>query len=187
MREALRAATELDDPMTSGYVRAFEAILAAFEPRQRDLGTAVDALDAATHAMHIGYFAIVARFLRGWRDVLDGDMRGIDAIREATDRLRQEQPLHLTMGLCLLARAHLHAGDAPAGRTVVAEALGRTEHSGQCYLLPELLRVDAELQALAGDRAGAVHSARRAVDAAVTLDAPWLRDRAVATAARLIR
>ncbi len=187
MREALRVATELDDPMTTGYVRAFDAVLAALEPRQRDLRAAVDALDAATHATHIGYFAIVARFLRGWQDVLDGDLHGIDAIREAADRLRQDQPLHLTLALCLLARAHLRAGDAAAGRAVIAEALDRTADSGQRYLLAELLRVDAELRALAGDRAAAVRSARRAVEAAVAMDAPWLNDRALATLARLTR
>jgi DNA-binding SARP family transcriptional activator len=187
MQEALRVAAELDDPMTTGYVRAFDAVLAALEPRQRDLRAAVDALDSTTHAMHIGYFAIVARFLRGWRDVLDGDLRGVEPIREATDRLRQDQPLHLTLALYLLARAHLRAGDAPAGRAVVAEALGRTAASGQRYLLTELLRIDAELQAFAGDRTGAAHSARRAVETAVAMDAPWLHDRAVATLAQLTR
>jgi DNA-binding SARP family transcriptional activator len=185
MRDALRAATELDDPMTTGYVRAFDAVLAALEPGQRDLGATVDALDAATQEMHIGYFAIVARFLRGWHDVIHGDLRGVEAIRDATDRLRQDQPLHLTLGLCLLARAHLRAGDAAAGRAVVAEALSRSEDSGQRYLLPELLRVDAELCALAADHARAVRCADRAVHAAVALDAPWLHERAVATAARV--
>lgn len=187
MRDALRAATELDDPMTTGYVRAFDAVLAALEPRQRDLRAAVDALDTATLATQLGYFAIVARFLRGWHDVLDGDLRGVEAIRGATDRLREEQPLHLTMGLCLLGRAHLLAGDAPAGRAVVAEAKDRSEETGQRYLIPELLRVDAELCALAGDRACAARIAHRAVEAAVALDAPWLHRRAAATATRLIR
>jgi ATP/maltotriose-dependent transcriptional regulator MalT len=187
MREALRAATELDDPMTTGYVRAFDAILAALEPRHRDLGAAVDELDSVTRAMHIDYFAIVARFLRGWHDVLDGDLRGVDAIRAATDRLRQGQPLHLTLGLSLLARAHLQAGDPTSGRAVVTEALSWTETSGQRYLLPELLRVDAQLHARDGDLAGAAQQAQRAIDTAIALDAPWLRDRAIATASGLTR
>ncbi|OZM78379.1 AAA family ATPase [Pseudonocardia sp. MH-G8] len=182
MQEALRVAAELDDPMTTGYVRAFDAILVALEPRGRDLRAAVDALDTATHAMHIGYFAIVAQFLRGWCDVLDGDLGGVDVIRRATDRLRQDQPLHLTLGLSLLARAHLRAGDPRAGSAVVAEAVARTTASGQRYLLAELLRIDAELRAATGDRAGARRSARGAIDEAVAADAPWLRDRAAATA-----
>ncbi|MHA6625867.1 ATP-binding protein [Pseudonocardia sichuanensis] len=177
MREALRVAAELDDPMTTGYVRAFDAILVALEPGDRDLRAAVDALDTATHAVNIGYFAIVARFLRGWCDVLDGDLDGVDVIRGATDQLRQDQPLHLTLGLSLLARAHLRAGDPRAGLAVVDEAVRRTTASDQRYLLAELLRIDAELRAAAGDRAGARVSARSAVDEAVRADAPWLRDR----------
>jgi ATP/maltotriose-dependent transcriptional regulator MalT len=187
MREALRAAAELDDPMTTGYVRAFDAILAALEPGLRDLHAAVDALDTVTRTMRIGYFAIVARLLRGWRDALDGDPRGVASIRDAIERFRAEQPLHLTLALCLLARAHLLAGDVAEARSAVSEGLGLTEDRGQHYLLPELLRVDAELRALAGDRAGAARTARRAVEAAVALDAPWLRERAAATAARLTR
>ncbi|TQM44188.1 transcriptional activator [Pseudonocardia cypriaca] len=187
MQDALRVATELDDPMTTGYVRAFDAILAALEPRRRDLRATVDALDAATHETHLGYFTIVARFLRGWHEVLDGDLRGVEAIREATDQLREDQPLHLSLGLCLLARAHLRAGEAHAGRAVVSEATGRSEDTGQRYLVPELLRVEAELCGLAGDRAGAARTAHRAVEAAVALDAPWLHERAAATAGRLAR
>lgn len=181
MREALRVAAELDDPMTTGYVRGFDAILAALEPGLRDLDAAVDALETVTRTMHIGYFAIVARLLQGWRDVRGGDPHGVVSMENAIERFRAEQPLHLTLALCLLARAHLLVGDVAAARPALSEGLGLTEDSGQRYLLPELLRVDAEVRALAGDRAGAARSARRAVESADALDAPWLRDRAAAT------
>ena len=49
----------------------------------------------------------------------------------------------------------------------------------------ELLRIDAELLALSDDRTGAARTAHRAVDAAVALESPWLRDRALATLAAL--
>lgn len=185
MRDALRVATELDNPMTTGYVRAFDAIRAALEPRERDLTAAVARLDAVTSRMHIGYFAIVAQLLAGWRDVLDGDHRGIQAIHLATAPLRREQPLHLTLGLSLLASAYHRANDPAAGRAVIAEALDATARSGQRYLLAELLRVDAELLALMGDPGGAAGTLRRAVDTAVEMDAPWLRDRALSTLSRL--
>jgi hypothetical protein len=185
MREALRVAVELDNPMTTGYVRAFDAILAALEPGDHDLAAAVAALDEITSTMHIGYFALVSRLLAGWREVLGGDLRGLATIRRAADRLRGPQPLHLTLGLCLLARSHLLAGDPPAGRGAIAEALEHTTGTGQRYLLPELLRVDAELAALAGDTEVAVGAALRAVAAAKAMDAAWLRDRAVATLATL--
>ena len=137
--------------MTVGYVRASNALLATFEPERRDLDRAVTALDAVTSTMHIGYFAVVARLLSGWRDVYAGDLAGVAVLRDATDRMRQEQPLHLTLGLSLLARGHAKAGEAAAGRAAIAEGLDATERSGERYLLAELLRIDAELLAFSGD------------------------------------
>jgi DNA-binding SARP family transcriptional activator len=185
MREALGVATQLDHPMTTGYVRAFDAILAALEPDGHDLGAAVAALDTVTSTMHIGYFAMVAELLGGWLDLRNGDVRGLATLRRATDRMRGEQPLHLTLGLSLLARGHHECAEPAAGRTVVAEALAMTSRSGQRYLLAELLRIDAELLALSGDVAGASVTAGRAVETAIEVQSPWLRDRAHATLACL--
>jgi hypothetical protein len=185
MKEALRVAAELDNPMTVGYVRAFDAILAALEPDGHDLDAAVTDLVAVTSTVHLDYWSVLADVLRGWRDVRAGDLRGIATIRRATGRIRGMQPLALTLGLSLLARAHQQAGEPATGRAIVAEALVWTEQSGQRYLLPELLRIDAELLALSDDRTGAARTAHRAVDAAVALESPWLRDRALATLAAL--
>jgi len=69
MRRAVRVATELDNPMTVGYVRAFEGILAALEPEGHDLDAAAAAADTVTSTMRIDYFAMVAELLCGWRDV----------------------------------------------------------------------------------------------------------------------
>jgi len=135
--------------------------------------------------MHIGYFDAVARMLAGWRDVLDGDLHGVAAIRDITDLLRREQPLHLSFGLGLLARGLLRAGDVAAGRATIADALAWTARTGQHYLQAELQRIDAELVALEGDVGAATAAARSAVDTAVEQDAGWLRDRAQATLDRL--
>jgi DNA-binding SARP family transcriptional activator/tetratricopeptide (TPR) repeat protein len=185
MQQALRVATELDNPMTIGYVRAFDAILAALEPNGHDLGAAVAALDTVTSTMHIGYFAVYAQLLRGWGDVRAGDLRGLTTLRRAIDLMRREQPLALTLGLSLLARGHHQNGNAASGRAAVAEALAATARSGQRYLLPELLRIDAELRALDSDLSGGAATARRAVDTAIGMESPWLRDRALATLAAL--
>jgi hypothetical protein len=99
--------------------------------------------------------------------------------------MRREQPLALTLGLGLLARGLRRAGEPVAGRAAVADALAVTERSGQRYLLPELLRIDAELLAVVGDRTTAADTTRRAVAAAVAMESPWLRDRALATLAAL--
>ena len=181
MREAVRVATELDNPMTIGYVRAFDAVLAALEPEGHDLDAAAATADTVASTMHIDYYATMAELLCGWRDSRTGDPRGLATMRRATDRMRHVQPLALTLGLSLVARAHQQAGEPAPARAAVAEALAWTERTGQRYLLPELLRIDAELLALSGDRAGAVVIAQRAVDTADALDSPWLHDRAVAT------
>ena len=102
-------------------------------------------------------------------------------MRRTTERMRRIQPLALTLGLGLLARGLLRAGEPAAGRAVVADALRWTEQHDQRYLLAELLRIDAELLAQGGDRPGAVDRARQAVDAAGAVESPWLRDRALAT------
>jgi hypothetical protein len=185
MRKAVRVATELDNPMTVGYVRAFEAILAALEPEGHDLAAAVAAADTVTSAMHIDYFAIIAELLGGWRVVCVGDRRGLATIRRATERMRRIQPLVLTLGLSLLARGLLQAAEPAAGRAVIADALQRTDQYDQRYLLAELLRIDAELLALSGDRTGGARTAQQAVDTAAALESPWLRDRALATLAEL--
>ncbi|HSU08174.1 MAG TPA: BTAD domain-containing putative transcriptional regulator [Pseudonocardia sp.] len=185
MRKAVRVATELDNPMTVGYVRAFEAILAALEPEGHDLAAAVAAADTVTSAMHIDYFAIIAELLSGWRVVCAGDRRGLATIRRATERMRRIQPLVLTLGLSLLARGLLQADEPAAGRAAIADALQRTDQYDQRYLLAELLRIDAELLALSGDRTGGARTAQQAVDTAAALESPWLRDRALATLAEL--
>ena len=172
MREAVRVATELDNPMTVGYVRAFDAILAALEPEGHDLDAAVAAADTVTSTMHIDYFAMIAELLSGWRDVRAGDLRGLATIRRATERMRREQPLALTLGLSLLARGLRQAGEPAAGRAVVADALAADRAHGQRYLLAELLRIDAELLALSGDRTGGARTAQQAVDTAVALESP---------------
>ncbi|GAA2901548.1 AAA family ATPase [Pseudonocardia halophobica] len=185
MRDALRVAAELEHPMTTGYVRAFQAVLAALEPLGHDLGEAVAALDDVTSTMHIGYFAVVAELLIGWSDLLGGDHRGLATMRRATDRMRGDQPLHLTFGLSLLARGHHRCADPATGRAIVAEALALTGGTGQRYLLAELLRIDAELLASSHERGGAVDVAERAVRTAVEMKSPWLRDRALATLSAL--
>lgn len=185
MDAALAFAAELDHPMTTGYVRAWDAILAALTPDARDLGAALGALETVTTAMHIGYFELLARVLRGWHDVLSGRPGGLERIARTTDHLRREQPLHMTLGLALLARGHLRAGDTAAGRAAVGDALRFTARTGQRYLLAELLTVDAELRALDGDRAGAEAGARRALATAEAQGAGWLCARARAALDRL--
>lgn len=181
MDEALGFVHELDHPMTTGYVRAFDAVLAALTPEDHDLGASVAALQVVSSQMRIGYFETLARMLGGWHEVLNGDLGGLDAMRDVTTLLRREQQLHMTLGLGLLARGYLQAGEAAMGRAAVAEAMDWTRRTGQAYLLAELLRIDAELLALGGDRPAAATACSQAVAVATEQGSPWLVERARTT------
>jgi hypothetical protein len=142
-------------------------------------------MDSAPAGHGVTSQGVTSQLLRGWRDVRAGDVEGLTTLRTATDRMRREQPLHLTLGLSLLARAHHRCANPASGRTAVAEALAVTSRSRQRYLLAELLRIDAELIALSGDPTGGAVTAKRAVETAVEMESPWLRDRALATLSAL--
>ena len=125
MREAVRVATELDNPMTVGYVRAFDAILAALEPQGHDLDATVAAADTVTSTMRIEYFAMVAELLRGWRDVRAGEFRGLATIDgDRADATRSRWPS--LSGRPAGPRARTRAGEPTAARAVVADALAAT-------------------------------------------------------------
>ena len=150
MREAVRVATELENPMTIRYVRSFDAILAALEPDGHDL-------DAAAAAADYRHLDDAPRLLRDDRRAplrvarrTRGDQRGLAAIRQAAARHagRANGRSH-TRAQPAGTRTPI-AGQPAAGRKVVADALAWTERHGQRYLLPELLRIDAELLALSG-------------------------------------
>ena len=184
MREAVRVATELDNPMTVGYVRAFDAILAALEPQGHDLDArsrprtpSPQLCASSTSPWSPSSSAGGATSARASSEVsprCDGRPSGCDASSRWPS---------LSGSACW--RGLGRAGEPTAARAVVADALAATGRDGLRYLLPELLRIDAELLVLCGDRAGAIGTAQQAVDTAVVLESPWLRDRALATLAAL--
>ena len=62
-----------------------------------------------------------------------------------------------------------------------------TSRCGQRYLLAELLRVNAELLVLSGDPTAAAVTTGRAIETAVGMESPWLRNQALATLSVLSR
>jgi len=84
----------------------------------------------------------------------------------------------------LLAQAHLHAGDASRGLTIMQTALEDIERSNERWSEVELYRVQAELlRAAPGvtDRQDRIErSLRQAIGVARAQDARWLELRAVA-------
>ena len=129
------------------------------------------------------YLMIVGDGLRGWLDVCEGSPGGIERIVQSVARSRtEEESLHLTYTLLLLARARGMTGELHEGRAATREALSLSQHRNQRYLEPELWRVDGELAYRSGASEAAA-SLRRAVEIAAAQGARWLELRALHTLA----
>ena len=98
---------------------------------------------------------------------------------QSVSRSRTDQEsLHLTYTLLLLARARSMAGELQEGRAATREGLSLSHRRNQQYLEAELWRVDGELAFRRGE-SDAVASLRRAVEVADGQGASWLALRAL--------
>lgn len=179
-RSATEIANELDHLMTSAYVATYSAILAA---EAEDVPWLVDLLGQADHIwsrLSERYLKVVLEALRGWLDVRDGSGSGVEQIVESVARSRIEnESLHLSYILLLLARARGLRGEWDEARATAQEALAWSERRDQRYLVAELLRVDGECAYSLGESAVAETALRRSVDVARGQGADWLTLRAL--------
>ncbi len=151
-REALQVAAETDHPMTLAYVITYAAILAAEAGEFDWLAELLAEAEALRERLSERYLVVVLEALRGWLEVSEGSLGGIDTILHAVGRSRAEgETLHLSYVLLLLARARLQAGEAREGRVASREALEWTQAVKQRYLEAELSRLDAELARRSGE------------------------------------
>ena len=145
-REALQVAAETDHPMTLAYVITYAAILAAEAGQSDWLAELLAEAEALRERLSEPYLVVVLDALRGWLEVSERSLGGIDKILQAVGRSRAEgETLHLSYTLLLLARARLLAGEVHEGRVAAREALEWTRASNQRYLEAELRQLDAEL------------------------------------------
>ena len=150
-REALQVAAETDHPMTLAYVITYTAILAAEAGQPDWLAELLAEAETLRERLSERYLVVVLDALRGWLEVSEGSLGGIDKILQAVGRSRTEgETLHLTYTLLLLARARLKSGEAPEGRVAVREALDWSRANNQRYLEAELSRLDADLARRSG-------------------------------------
>ena len=145
-REALRVAADTDHPMTLAYVITYAAILAAEAGESEWLAELLAEAEALRERLSERYLVVVLDALRGWLEVCEGSLGGIDKILQAVGRTRAEgETLHLSYTLLLLARARLQVGELHEGRVAAREALEWTQEVNQRYLEAELSRIDAKL------------------------------------------
>jgi DNA-binding SARP family transcriptional activator len=151
-RKALRVAEETDHPMTLAYVITYAAILAAEAGELGWLAELLAEAERLRERLSERYLVVVLDALRGWLDVSEGSLGGIDRILHAVGRSRAEgETLHLSYTLLLLARARLKSGEVREGSLASREALEWTRSKNQRYLEAELGQVDAELAQRGGE------------------------------------
>jgi tetratricopeptide (TPR) repeat protein len=178
-RSALDYAVDIDHLMTQAYVITYAAIAAAESEDFEGLTELLGDAERLWERLSDRYLVVVLDALRGWMDVRNGSAAGIDQILDSVTRSRTEgETLHLTYTLLLLARARGLVGEFHEGRAATQEGLVRTLGSKQCYLEPELLRLDGELAYRAGDAEAAAASLEGAVEVARNQGAGLLEQRA---------
>jgi len=179
-RSALEIAVDLDHLMTLAYVVTYAAILAAESEDLARLAELLADADLLWKRLSERYLMVVLEALRGWLDVREGSVGGIEKIVRSVARSRTEgETLHLTYTLLLLARAHGIVGEFRQGRAATREALSWSHRCNQRYLEAELWRVDGELAYRSGETEAAAASLRRAVAVASAQGAGWLELRAL--------
>ncbi|HSV81996.1 MAG TPA: AAA family ATPase [Ramlibacter sp.] len=179
-RSALALAADLDHLMTSWYVTAYSAIIAAESEDLARLAELLTAADSLWKRLPERYLMVVLEAIRGWLDACEGSPGGVEKILESVERSRAEgESLHLTYTLLLLARARGMAGEFGQGRAAAREGLAWSRQCNQHYLEAELWRIDGELAHRSGDTEAAADSLRRAVEIARAQGAVWLELRAL--------
>ena len=184
-RSALEIAVDLDHLMTLGYVITYAAIIAAESEDLARLAELLADADRLWKRLSDRYLMVVLEALRGWLDVCEGSVGGIEKIVRSVARSRTEgETLHLTYTLLLLARARGMVGEFRQGRAATREGLSWSHRCNQRYLEAELWRVDGELAYRTGERETAAASLRSAVEIASAQGAGWLELRALHSLAR---
>jgi tetratricopeptide (TPR) repeat protein len=184
-RSALEIAFDLDHLMTLGYVITYAAIIAAESEDFARLAELLKDADRLWRRFSDRYLIVVLEALRGWVDVREGSVSGIEKVVQSVGRSRTEgETLHLTYTLLLLARARGIVGEFSEGRAAAREGLSWSRRRRQHYLESELWRVDGELAYCSGEAEAAAASLRSAAETARVQGARWLELRALHSFAR---
>ncbi len=184
-RSALEIAVDLDHLMTLGYVITYAAIIVAESEDLVHLAELLGDAERLWNRVSMSYLMIVGDAVRGWLDVCEGSLGGIEKIVRSVARSRTDgETLHLTYCLLLLARARGMAGEFDQGRAATREGLSWSQSRNQRYLEAELWRVDGELAYRSGEAEAASTSLRNAVERASAQGAGWLELRALHSLAR---
>jgi len=198
--QAVRVAeSSIADALATGHITSlcFALALGACP-----IGLFVGDLAAVEHYLGMLFDHATRRGLVHWRACgacLQGSVRirrgdvvtGLPLMRAGFDELGEGGPAFaLRFIISLTAEALGHAGQIADGLAVVTEAIERSEHTQECWLLAEWLRIKGELllmQEAQGAAAAAEDHFRQALDWAHRQGVLSLELRAATSLARLLR
>ena len=177
-RRARTLAASLDHPLTSGYVRVYEAMAAV---ELDDVDWLCDAVREGSAAVRLGASLIDkgGDLYAAWLDVIEARPGASESLAQSVAGMRAEhETLHLTHALSLLARAHLRAGDFDRGLGAVTEALDWGASHDQRYAEPLLRRVEGDLLLAKGDHMAAASAFTQSLEVGRAQGAAWFASQA---------
>ena len=186
MQEGLGLAREVDHAPSLAQALWFAAELHQIrrEPRKVQDSVSVVLPLLARHGSAVG--VANATMLRGWAHVMQGHIEeGLAVMREGLAAWRATgSKFHVSYRLARAAEAHLVAGEIEDGLRLISEA---TDHSGECWFAPELLRLKGELLLEAGRRDEVEGLLHQALQAAQEQGARLLELRAAMSLSRVLQ
>jgi DNA-binding SARP family transcriptional activator/tetratricopeptide (TPR) repeat protein len=191
LQRATRALELARDPSRAYSLATARAQMAVVHQCRREPEATIEWAEATIGgAQQLGYVyrEAMGRVLRGWALAVLGDPE--QGVREIVAGLAASRGTGARMDdphyLGLLAEAQLRRGDAPAGRSAVAEALAHARRERSLFYEPELHRLDGALHAVSGDAEAAEASLRHGLDRAREQGSATLELRIATDLARLL-
>jgi tetratricopeptide (TPR) repeat protein len=187
MRRAHELATSLDHPFSLAYALVHMGLI---HQRRREPELALAQADAAlelSREQGFAFFIAWASWIKGWAlSQLGRSDEGIAIGREGLELYPSTgSEVAQTFGLGFLAESYLGAERFDEGLAVLDEALQLVERKEERLYEAELLRLQGEALASAGDSAGALLALDRAATAAERHGSPAWRLRVAISRARL--
>lgn len=156
-REAITLAHRLELPGSLASDIFFDAMLHQYRREPNAVAKRLDELAVVCTEHGILHYEGSAAMLRGWTDVMHGQLeQGLADLRRGL-AIHDRSPIGLRKAYyaAMLVEAYLRRGDIESGLAQIEESLARVSNIGDHHWRPELFRLRGELLALvpSNDRA----------------------------------
>ncbi len=144
---ALTLAQQLQHPMSEAFALVHAAVIYQFRRQPSKVLELAEAAIKLASEPGFAYFLAVPTILRGWVSAVSGEPRtGLRHMQEGLAAYRATgAELHLPYFLTIVAQGHRQMRQFEMASSLVAEALTRAQHTGECWWEAELHRLEGEL------------------------------------------